>query len=56
MEVKEIPDELNIKDAGTFRRIPIGTSWKDLNKIVKSTGSYSGFIIFCDDEIYKLLE
>ena len=56
MEVKEIPDELNIKNAGTFRRIPIGKSWKDLNKIVETKGNYSGFIIFCDDEIYKLLE
>lgn len=50
-----IPEKIEVDNSEAFVRLPSGTTWEDLTKIVKAKGNYSGLIIYVDNEIYKLL-
>ena len=50
-----IPEKIKI-GTEAFTRIPSGTSWDDLTKIVNEKQNYSGFLIYVDKETYKLLK
>lgn len=50
-----IPEKIEVDNSEPFVRLPSGTTWEDLSKIVKARGNYSGMLIYVDSETYKLL-